>query len=51
MDTADTLALELRNDGRGTCDRGNCTRDPTNSYKGDRLCDQHFQQFMAMRHG
>lgn len=48
MDHAETLAFERMNNGRGTCDRGNCTGNPTNSYKGDCLCDRHFQKYMAM---
>ncbi|WP_154670592.1 hypothetical protein [Natrarchaeobaculum sulfurireducens] len=49
MDTAETLVSHRMNNGRGTCDRGNCTGDPRNSYKGHSLCDRHFQQFMAMQ--
>ena len=47
--TSEMVALERLNNGRGTCDRGNCTGNPTNKYKGDRLCDHHFQQYMAMQ--
>ena len=51
MDSDETLAMAALDSSRETCDYGHCTGNPTNSYKGDRLCDQHFQQYMAMELG
>lgn len=49
MDSNDMAPIEVLPGGGETCDHGTCTNPPTNNYKGDCLCDQHFQQYMAMQ--